>query len=185
MPFLEAEKTIYPDNLFDGFCDEPSDRRWWAVYTKARQEKSLARELLKFNIPFFLPLGQRDHLVRGKRRRSFPPLFQGYLFLYAAEPERVRCLTTNRVSRVLSVTAQDEMEHDLRQLHRVLDLNDVVQLERRPQPGQKVRVVGGAMMGVEGTVLSLRGKSRLVIQVRFLDQGVSLEVDDYLLERLG
>ncbi len=58
MPILERETSCYPAGLLGGGREElelPSDddeRRWWAVYTKARQEKAelvwdLFRELLE------------------------------------------------------------------------------------------------------------------------------------------
>jgi hypothetical protein len=37
---------------------------------------------------------------------------------------------------------------------------------------------------MEGTVIVRRGETRLLVCVNFLQQGASIEVQDYLLERL-
>ena len=47
MPVLCEEPSLFPDHLLDGMNGESSDRRWWAVYTKVRQEKAFARGLLR------------------------------------------------------------------------------------------------------------------------------------------
>jgi len=45
-----------------------------------------------------------------------------------------------------------------------------------------VRVKSGSFAGLEGTVLARRRKTRLLVVVRVMQQGVSCEVDDFLLE---
>ena len=39
-------------------------------------------------------------------------------------------------------------------------------------------------MGMEGTVTSRRGACRLLVAINFLQQGVSVAIDDYMLEPL-
>lgn len=188
MPIHKEEPSLFPENLLDPPGDSPlvvpGDRRWMAVYTKSRQEKSLARELLKYQIPFYLPQIKNTTIVSGRRRTSFMPLFAGYLFLLADEAERVRSLTTNRISRILEVEDAEQLVRDLQQIKRLIDSNAPLTIERRLAPGQKVRIKQGALMGMEGTVLTRRGETRLLVCVNFLQQGASIEVQDYQLERL-
>ena len=56
MPILDLETSVYPANLFEGYTQEASDRSWWVLYTKSRQEKAVARQLLTWTVPFYLPL---------------------------------------------------------------------------------------------------------------------------------
>ena len=85
MPILKEEPSMYPETLLDAAPAEMADRRWLALYTKARQEKSLAREMLKQHIPFYLPLVKKTNISRGRKRISLTPLFGGYMFLFAAD----------------------------------------------------------------------------------------------------
>jgi hypothetical protein len=39
-------------------------------------------------------------------------------------------------------------------------------------------------MGLEGTIVSRRGEDRLLIAVNFLQQGVSIQISDFQVERL-
>ena len=182
MPILEEETSIFPETLLS---EAPgAGRRWFALYTKARQEKSLARELLKYSVPFYLPLVKKTSVARGRKRTSLVPLFGGYLFLFASEEERVRTLTTNRVSRVLSVENSEQLVFDLAQLRQLIAAGAPLTVESRLSPGRRVRVRHGAFAGLEGTVLKRRAETRLLVSVNFLQKGASVEIDDFFLEPL-
>jgi transcriptional antiterminator RfaH len=188
MPIRKEEPCLFPESLLDEPGELPAfdagDRRWWVVYTKSRQEKALSRELLKYEIPFYLPQIKSTSVVKGRQRTVFAPLFAGYVFLLADEAERVRSLTTNRISRILDVKDGEQLVADLRQIKRLIESNAPLTLESRLSPGHRVRIKQGALMGLEGTVLVRRGETRLLVCVNFLQQGASVEVQDYLLERL-
>jgi transcriptional antiterminator RfaH len=183
MPILAAETSIFPDDLLSG-SSHCQAARWWAVYTKPRQEKSLARQLLKAQIPFFLPLVPRARLYRGSRRESYVPLFTGYLFLCGTDEQRLASLTTNRVMQTIAVQDSAELVDDLTQIQRLIASRAPLTLEGRLLPGQRVRIRSGALAGLEGTILTRRRESRLLVAVRFLQQGVSVDLDDFMLERI-
>jgi transcription antitermination factor NusG len=73
---------------------------------------------------------------------------------------------------------------DLRAIKRLIDTERPLTPEARIEPGQAVRVRSGALRGLEGTVVKRRGEERLVVAVRFLNQGASIELEDVDLERL-
>ncbi|MBN1588479.1 MAG: UpxY family transcription antiterminator [Pirellulales bacterium] len=182
MPILPAETSIFPKDLLDESLVGLSDRCWWVIWTKARQEKAIARQLVQLEISFYLPLVFHENLIRNRRVRSHVPLFDGYVFLFASEEERQRVLNTNRVSRVLAVDNQEQLFNDLRQVSRLIKSNAPLTIERRLMPGRRVRVKTGAMLGLEGTIISRRGNSRLLVAVNFLQQSVSVAVDDFTVE---
>jgi transcriptional antiterminator RfaH len=187
MPILREEVSLHPETLLDGNASVETllsarDRQWWVVHTKARQEKALARELLRYGIPFYLPLVKKTSVLRGRRVRSFIPLFGGYLFLYGSQDERGRGLTTNRIARVLPVHEPERLQHDLRQIRQLIAANMPLTVESRLAPGDRVRVRFGALAGIEGTILARRGEVRLMVAVDFLQRGASVEIDDFMLE---
>jgi transcriptional antiterminator RfaH len=184
VPILREEPSLFPDTLLDASEAPDTGRRWRVLYTKARQEKALARELRGMEIPFYLPLVKKIYPARDRKRTSFVPLFSGYVFLFASEAERIRSLMTNRISRVLEVDDGEQLLFDLRQLKRLIDSNAPLTVEERLAPGDRVRVKQGVLLGLEGTVLVRRGQARLLVRVNFLQQGASVEVHDYFLERL-
>ncbi len=185
MPILEKETSVFPEGLFETLDLEPgkSERRWWAIFTRSRQEKSLARDLLRFEIPFFLPLVPKTNMIRNRIVESHIPLFGGYVFMLGSEDERVRCLTTNRVSELLTVDDQCRLQNDLKQLNRLIGVGAPLTVERRLEPGRRVRIRSGPMRGLEGIVTQRRGgQRRLLVAVEFLQHGVSVEIDDFMVE---
>jgi transcriptional antiterminator RfaH len=71
---------------------------------------------------------------------------------------------------------------DLRQIHNVVKAGVPLTPEARLQPGDRVKVKTGPFAGYEGNVIRREGKTRLLLSLRFLEQGVSMEMDEALLE---
>ena len=71
---------------------------------------------------------------------------------------------------------------DLRQLHQLIAADAPLTVESRLGPGQQVRVRQGPFAGLEGTVLKRRGQMRLLVSINFLQQGASVEIDDFMLD---
>ena len=93
MPILPEQPEIAPADLFDS--DRPADaRRWYVAHTRPRQEKALARELVRLNLPFYLPCDRKRTRVGGSIVSVARPLFPGYVFLRTLEPEKWRVIAT-------------------------------------------------------------------------------------------
>lgn len=184
MPILAAEKSLFPDDLLENSSKPAADHNWWVVYTRSRQEKALARHLVANEIPFYLPLVSKKTLIRGGHVDVHAPLFANYVFMYGSRDDHYCSLKSNRVSRILPVHEPERLCADLLRLRRLIETEAPVTLESRLSAGRAVRVRSGAFAGAEGTVISRRGKTRLVVEVNFLQQGASIEIDDYLLEPL-
>jgi transcription antitermination factor NusG len=181
---------LYPETLLDEtneteITEGASVRCWWAVYTKSRQEKALARDLLAHQVPFYLPLVEKTAYYGSRSISSRLPIFSNYLFLYASEDERVVSLTTNRVSRTLRVSDPESLRRDLIHLRHLIASGSPLTIESRWMPGQRVRIKRGPLAGLEGTILKRRGQTRLLVSVEFLQQGASVAVDDFLLEPIA
>jgi transcriptional antiterminator RfaH len=139
---------------------------------------------LSTEVPFYLPLVAKTGLIRGRRVTSHVPLFGGYCFVFASEAERIRSLTTNRVVQLLHVEDQARLWFDLRQLRLLIASDTPLTVESRLQAGDPVRVRQGPLAGLEGVVTCRRGATRLLVTIALLHQGVSVMIDDFLLEPL-
>ena len=160
----------------------PAERQWWVLHTKPRQEKAIARELSSGKLPFYLPLVAKTTIIRRRRVTSQIPLFPSYMFLFGSEQDRVKSLTTNRIVQALPVHEPEQLEHDLRQIRRLIGANVPMTTESKLSAGCRVRVRMGPLAGIEGRVISRRDATRLLVAVNFLQKGASVEVDDFMLE---
>ena len=191
MPILPKQRDIFPDDLLDavdgdaGLLLPPEGTQWVAFYTLSRREKDLMRKLEVAGVPFYAPVVRRRlHSPGGRVRSSFVPLFPGYVFSRVDDEQRRTALATNTVARWIPIVDERMLVSDLRAIKRLIDTDKPLTPEARLEPGQAVRVRSGALRGLEGTVIKRRGAERLMVAVRFLNQGASIEVEDVDLERL-
>ena len=141
------------------------------------------RRLRALNISHYCPLiARKTKSPSGRVRTSFLPLFPGYVFVQANEDQRLQTLKTNCVSRTLQVTEPDHLITDLTQIHQLIESEVPLTLESRIQPGQPIRVISGPFQGIEGVVLERRGVVRLLVSVKFLQQGASVAIEDFQVE---
>ena len=184
MSIVSGTPSLYPETLLGGLYGEQVDRHWWVLYTKARQEKAIVRELFAYDVPYYLPLVKKTTVYGNRRVHSRVPLFSGYVFLFGTDDERVQALKTNRVSQVLPVADSDRLQDDLEQLRQLIECGAPLTVESRLVNGDRVRIRRGPLSGLEGTVVNRRGITRLLVSVDFLQQGASVALDDYMLETI-
>ena len=186
MPILPREPDVYPENLLDGY-EAPSEweASWWAMHTLPRREKDLVRRLRRLGIPHYSPLiPRRSRSPGGRIRTSHVPLFSGYVFVRGGEEQRYEVLTTNCVARCLEVSDEAKLVYDLRQIQRLIVSGARLSPESRIEAGMRVRIRSGSLAGLEGVVVRRRGRDRLLVVVEFLQQGASIELEDFQVERI-
>jgi transcriptional antiterminator RfaH len=185
MPLLAAEPNVFPATLMEPTPPQlPAELCWWVVHTKPRQEKSLARQLLELQIPFYLPIVQKRLRMRGRTMTSHVPLFAGYVFLLGNREQRVGALSTNRVVRTLPVADQDQLWRDLRQINQLIATGAPITPEDRLAPGVAVEIRTGPLAGLKGKILRTASGRRFVVEVDFIQQGASVLLDDYYLSTI-
>jgi transcriptional antiterminator RfaH len=174
MPILPPEPDHFPADLFAPDAPVRSERIWWVLHTKPRQEKSLARQLLQAQAPFYLPCIGKRSLIRGRLFTSQVPLFTSYLFLLANRQERIAALSTKRTVNALEVADQEALWRDLDQVSRLISLGLPITPEEKLEPGDLVEVSTGPLAGLRGTVLRAAAGRRFVVQVDFIQKGASI-----------
>jgi transcriptional antiterminator RfaH len=176
---------LFPEDIFSaGRPEVEVSSKWWVLHTRPRAEKALARKFLDRSIPFFLPLYERRWRSRGRAFCSHVPLFPSYLFLNGNAETRLAALETNLVVRVLTVEDQKEMHHDLQRVYQLITSGNALSPESRLVPGTRVEITSGALAGVEGKVLRSGRQLKFFVEVQFLQRGVSLEIDSWMIRPL-
>jgi len=178
VPILKSEVALSPPDLFD-----LPDLPWRVAYVRSRQEKELARLLLRLGVPFYLPLAEKQVRRAGRRFVSFLPLFPGYLFFRGARgplglpAESAAARWDDRLVSVLEVPDQPRLDAELRVLWRLQQSGAAFEDFPYLAPGDAVEVIGGPFQGLRGTVLREKGRTRLVVSVSFLRQSVAAELE--------
>jgi transcriptional antiterminator RfaH len=185
MPLLSLETFLYPDDLLDGPRSvDAAGGLWWVLHVKPRAEKALARVCLARRLRFFLPLYRREWRHKDRNQTSFLPLFPGYLFIRGEDQDRIGALESGLVVSTLTVGDQTRLHEDLRRVHRLVNSNLLLTPEARLQPGDAVEIVRGPLAGLKGVVLRRGKNTRLVVDVSFLQQGASVELENWMIAAL-
>lgn len=160
-------------------CDQ-YDASWYAVSTKSRQEKVVVAMLEYLEVANFLPLIREEHRWSDRKQMIAAPLFQGYVFVrMATAPELLlRVLKIPGVvdfvrSRSGPLAIPDGEIDDVRAV-----LTHGVGCSPYPflKAGDRVRVVRGALAGIEGRFIRSGSQSKLVISVEMIHRSVAVSV---------
>ncbi len=161
---------------------------WTAAYCKPRQEKALAWDLCRREVPYFLPMVLRETSSGGRRRRNLYPMFKSYLFFAGEECERLEVRKTNRLVHLVEIdsAAQPSFRHEISSLELALRTSPE-ELELHPQlvTGKRVQITGGPMKGAVGIILSSDNLAKLWIGVTMMGAGATVEIHADLVEPLA
>jgi transcription antitermination factor NusG len=159
---------------------------WFAVSTRSRQERVATRFLDSVGINTFLPsVTEMRHWSDRKQSVSLP-MFPGYLFVRIAErPElRVQVLKTPGVVNFvchgsLPVPIPQKEIDDIRTV-----LSERVSCAPYPflRIGERVRIVGGALDQVQGTLVGRGPDSKLVLSIELIQRSLAIELHDFRVE---
>jgi transcriptional antiterminator RfaH len=179
---LLKESENPPISWPEGMSIEEFSGQWLVAHTKSRNEKALAHELITKEIKYFLPMNWKVRHTRGRKIRSFMPLFSGYLFFCGEEEQRLEVLRTNRVANIIKVKDQDKLLKELLQIEHALNAGADLLPHKYISKGQLCRVISGPFTGLQGIMIRTKGKTHLVLQVEMLGQASSVEIESDIIE---
>jgi len=164
-----------------------NDRRWYAVHTRAPHEKQIEFRLRQAGVENFLPLVTEVHRWSDRRKEISLPLFPCYVFVRIASDPAAR-LSVLKTPGVLNFVGRSSGEIPAIPEDEIERVRTVIREETRffPCPflkqGQRVRIRGGVLDGLEGILSSHKGASTVVVSVELIQRSVSLLVEGYDVE---
>jgi len=152
---------------------------WFAVRVKTTHEKRVAALLDHKGYERFLPLYLDRRRWSDRIKEVELPLFPGYIFCRFEPNARLGILKTPGVYRILGIGNMPAPvdDHEIAAIQLAMSSG----LSARPHPylavGQRVRVDGGSLSGVEGMVVDVRSRDRLILSISLLQRSIALEID--------
>jgi transcription antitermination factor NusG len=177
---VEAEVSAAPSLLM-----RPLFESWFALQTRYRFEKKVAEQLARKGLEAFLPLRRENHAWSDRNRVVSIPLFPGYAFVRSAHSLAARLLVLQTAgvmgfvsfAGAAAIVPQKQIE-DLQLL-----LAEKVPFSLYPfaQVGQRIKIRGGCLDGVEGLLVQ-RDKNKLVISMEAIQRSLAVEIHGYEVE---
>ena len=162
--------------------------RWYAIHTRSRHEKKIEVRLREHGISTFLPWVRQVHRWSDRRKLIELPLFPCYAFVYIVPNAQAR-LAVLRIDGVIGFvgvrpggTPVPDSEIDSVRL--LLDRNVPFSSHPFLRIGQRVRIRGGSLDGVEGTLAADRNR-KMVISVELIQQSIAVTLGGYDVEPIG
>jgi transcription antitermination factor NusG len=152
---------------------------WFALQVRMRHESGVVDHLQGKGYEWFLPLYKARRRWSDRVKEVDSPLFPGYLFCRFNPHDRLPILKTPGVTQIVGYNhvpvPVDEQE--------ILAIRRLVASGVPNFPcaylevGSKVRIEAGALRGLEGILIDLKGKRRLVLSITLLQRSVAVEID--------
>lgn len=178
---MESVSTIAITNERDAV-----GARWFAIQTRVRHEKKVGAQLHEKGVEAFLPLCSELHQWSDRRRIVHQPLFSGYLFVHInnSPDERKTVLTTPGVcwfvgNSGMGLPIPDKQIQDIQTI-----LNSTLPFTPFPflRVGQRVRIRGGCLDGIEGILVSKESDRSVVVSVDLVRRSLAIRINGYDLE---
>lgn len=160
--------------------------QWYALHTRCRHEKHVAAHLQEKGVDVFLPLLNEVRRWSDRRKLVEVPLFSCYVFVCLALTNRDRMIAVQAPGVLRFVGFHDGPaaipQSEIEAIQKALAVPGNCSPYQFLKVGQKVRIRGGSLDGIEGILISRNGERRLVISVNVIKQAMAVVVEGYDIE---
>jgi len=152
---------------------------WYALYTKPRSEKKVLDRLLEQGIEAYLPLQKRLRQWKDRKKWVEVPLINSYIFVKIEQKEYLKVLNTIGALRFIFFLGKAAIipEWQINSLKQLLDSEEEVEISTENfKKGNRVRVISGALIGMEGELISIKGHKKVIVRIDQVGYSISVNI---------
>lgn len=153
---------------------------WYAIYTKSRSEKKLYEDLKAKGIECYLPLKKELKIWSDRKKWVESPLFSSYVFVKVSTKEYHEAIGSLYAVCYVTIRGQAvsirENQIDALRCFLADDNRKIEITNANMKAGDQVEVISGALKGIQGEIVEIRGKHRLAIRFESLGTCVLTEI---------
>lgn len=165
---------------------EAHEPMWFAVQTKPRHEKKATAELQEKGIGAFLPLRSEKRQWSDRQRVVELPLFPQYVFVRIAPSlnTRVVVLRTNGITNFVGMRGMGMAipDEQIERIQTVVARGISVSPHSFLNVGERVRIRGGALDGLQGILTAVNGDRTLVVSVELIQRSLAVRIAGFTVE---
>ena len=158
---------------------------WFAVQTRYRFEKTVVSQLHQKNCEVYLPLLTEHHRWSDRQKVVTVPLFPGYAFVHIDRSRESRQSVLQTVGLIGFVSFRGMVvpvpSKQIADLQLLLQQKGLFSLHPFVHTGQRVRIRGGCLHGLEGVLLQ-QENGKLLISIESIQRSLAIEIQGYELE---
>lgn len=166
-----------------------AEKRWLAAYVKMHHEKKVRDRLTVMGVENFLPVQEEIRQWSDRKKKVERVLIPMMIFVRVDTREQRSIITHPSILYYLTLRGEHtptEIPADQMERFRfMLDHSDTtVNFSANDlQPGEKVRVIKGPLTGLEGELITMEGKSRIIIRIEQLGYA-EVEISPTMVEKV-
>lgn len=156
----------------------PSEKRWFAVYTKFKSEKYVVEKLKKKGITAYLPLIHKTKRYTRKVKHYQVPLINCYAFVFIDKFEYVKTLETEYLLKFIKQGKNliSIPQHEMDLLDRIVNSENLTMAEPLGfEVGKSVEIINGQLTGLKGKVIGQKNKKEFVVELNSV--GIQLKLN--------
>lgn len=161
-----------------------AEPRWFVCHTKPRCEKKLAALAGRERFDHYLALLESVRQYGRQRKVFTKPLFPGYVFVRLEPARKERIYQQDLLVRAIPVENEAPFLLQLAAVKAICASGLEAVLHPLLRKGSRVRVVGGALHGLEGYVDNPANPQGIVVSVDVLQQGLLVRLPLHHLQPL-
>lgn len=178
--FAESDKVYQACYNTMAEKNQTLQKQWHVIYTRSRAEKKVQIELSIKDIENFLPMQKRLRQWKDRKKWVEMPLMSGYCFVNITRKEYDTVLQTVNVVGYVRFEGKAAIvpENQINSLKLMLKQFDfeVNVTNENFEPGRKVEVVEGPMIGLRGELVKAQGKNKFIIRFNEINSVFSVEI---------
>lgn len=149
---------------------------WYVCHTRPRCEKKFAALMAAERFEHYLPLVESVRRYGRQTKRFSKPLFPGYVFAQVPAELKARIYQQDLLARALTVADEAAFLPQLGAVKAMVASGYQLTVLPLLARGRRVRVIGGALHGLEGYVDDPADPKGIVLSVDVLRQGVLVKL---------
>lgn len=157
---------------------------WLVCHTKPRCEKKFAALMEAVEVEHYLPLIESVRRYGRKTKTFSKPLFPGYVFAQVRAADKAGIYQQDLLARAIHVDDEPRFLRQLAEVRAIVASGFELSLKPLFSKGRRVKVVGGALAGLEGVVDDPARPNGIVIAVDVLQKGLLVRVPSQYLQPL-
>ena len=165
---------------------DPAELYWYAAYTKSRTEKKILERLTENGFEAYLPIQRKRRQWSDRLKWVEEPLIKSYIFIRVNEKQYYDAINTPGL--VCYVTFEGKAapipDWQIDLLKKLL--NEGAEMEvsgERFAPGEKIIVVKGTLVGMQGEMVEYRGRKKVLVRLGSTGTNILITVNLDLIEK--
>jgi transcription termination/antitermination protein NusG len=177
---------VLDEKPLSGFTHAPAEVFWFAVQTRPRHEKKVNSGLGDKGIQSFLPLFPERRRWSDRYQWVDTPVFSQYLFvrLPMSLESRVRVLQTAGVVQFVGALGKGTPipDEQIENLRTIVAQRIPIRVHEFLRVGERVRIRGGALDGIEGILAEVKNDKSLVISIDLIEKSLAIRIQGFEVE---